>query len=115
LTARNPAEPRRPRQFVVMLVHASRLPALQRMALTLVSPRPSTPVPISEALENNSEEVFRYSVQGTFAFDWNREVRHMKVWSHLRYDLQQRRVSSGPTLASQPPGRHVAVGGGLVG
>jgi hypothetical protein len=115
LTAGDPAEPSRLRQFDVMLVHASRLPALQRIGLTLVSPRPSAPVSISDVLDNNSEVVFRYSVQGTFAFDWNREVRHIKVWSHLSYDPQARRVSSGPTLASHPAGRHVVVYGGLVG
>lgn len=115
VTSRNPDEPRQMRKFNVMMVHVSRLPALQRIGMTLVSPRPTKLVPVNEVLENNSEETFRYCVQGTFAFDWNREVRHLKSWSHLSYEPQSRRVSSGPSLASLPAGQHVAVGGGLVG
>lgn len=115
LTSRNDGGPRRMRQFNVMLIHISTLPALQRIAVTLVSPRPETPVAVAEVLENNSKSLFRYNITGTFAFDWNREVRHLRTWSHLKFDSQARRASIGPTLPSQPAGRHCAVGGGLVG
>lgn len=115
LSQRDPDQPRPLRRFGVMLIDVSSLPALQRLAITLVAPRPNNPTPLEEVLENNSETIFRYNLTGSFAFDWNREVRHLKTWSHLRFDSQSRRISSGPTLASQPGGRHVAIGGGLIG
>jgi hypothetical protein len=111
----DPEKPRPLRRFSVMLIDVSSLPALQRIAITLVAPRPKQPTPPEEVLENNSEATIRYNVTGSFAFDWNREVRHLKTWSHLRFDSQSRRVSSGPTLASRPSGRQVAVLGGLIG
>lgn len=115
LTPCKTAEPGPPRQFVVLSIHVSTLPALRRIAVTLVSPRPNTPEPPAAVAENNSEAIFRYKITGTFAFDWNREVRHLKTWSHLKFDLKARRVSIGPTLASHPKGHHVTVRGGLVG
>jgi hypothetical protein len=103
------------RRFSVMKVHISRLPALERVAVTLVSPHPQNPPPLEEVFQNNSATVYRYTIVGKFAFDWNREVRHLSTWSHLKFNPQSRQISSGPTLASQPNGQHAAVGGGLVG
>lgn len=114
LSPQDPEKPRPIRRFSVMLIDVSSLPALQKLAITLVAPRPKEPTPVEEVLENNSEMVFRYNVTGSFAFDWNKEVRHLKTWNHLQFDSQSRRISSGPTMASQPGGRHVAIGGGLI-
>lgn len=109
------ANPNRLRQFNVIHVSISRLPALERVAITLVSPRPDNPPPVEEVFQNNSAKVYRYRIVGRFAFDWNREVRHLQTWSHLRFDPQTRSISSGTTLASHPSRQHVAIGGGLVG
>ena len=111
----DPAKPRQMRKFNVMLIDISILPALERVALTLVSPRPQTPPPNEEVTANNRESVFHYTITGKFAFDWNREVRHLNTWTHLKFHALSRRATSGRTLSSHPPGKHVAVAGGLVG
>lgn len=115
LSPRDEGKPRQLRKLDVMLIDVSVLPALQRIAITLVSARSVPPRPPDELLENNTEATFRYCINGSFAFDWNREVRHLKTWSHIRFDPESRRASIGPTLPVQPAGRHVAVFGGLVG
>lgn len=103
------------RQLNVMLIDIWNLPALERVGLTLVSTEEPGKPTQAEVTSNNSQTVYRFNLMGTFAFDWNREVRHLKTWNHLKYDSATRRVVSNQTLSSHPPGQHVLHASGFFG
>ncbi len=115
LVPHDPATPRPIRQLDMMSVTISRLPALQRIELTFVSVPSPNPDTLEAMIEKNLEKRYWYCIRGSFAFDWNKEVRHLNTWTHLKYDPQTRRALSSATLDSIPEGNHVHRGGGFFG